>query len=61
MDTPSALQNRAVFRRSLAALGYVEGKNVVIEERSAEGNQERLRELGVSSRRSRSMSSLRQR
>jgi putative ABC transport system substrate-binding protein len=45
MDTPSALQNRAVFRRSLAALGYVEGKNVVIEERSAEGNQERLREL----------------
>ena len=45
MDTPSALQNRAVFRRSLAALGYVEGKNILIEERSADGHSERLGEL----------------
>jgi putative ABC transport system substrate-binding protein len=45
IDTPAALQNRAVFRQSLAALGYVEGKTVVIDERSAEGNSERLRVL----------------
>ena len=42
MDTPGALQNRAVFRQRLAALGYVEGKNIAIEERSAEGHAERL-------------------
>ena len=45
IDTPQALQARAVFRQSLAALGYVEGKTVVIDERSAEGNSERLRVL----------------
>jgi len=52
MDTPAALQNRSAFRRRLAALGYVEGKNIVIDERSAEGNSERLsalaRELAAS-------------
>src|SRR5439155_24651757 len=36
---------RSVFRQRLAALGYVEGKNIVIEERSADGNAERLGEL----------------
>jgi putative ABC transport system substrate-binding protein len=45
MDTPSTLRNRSVFRQRLSALGYVEGKNIVIEERSAEGNAERLGEL----------------
>jgi len=45
MDTPAALQDRSAFRQRLAALGYVEGKNIVIEERSAGGNPERLREL----------------
>ncbi len=45
MDTPGALQNRAVFRQRLAALGYVEGKSILIEDRSAEGNAERLRQL----------------
>ena len=45
MDTPSTSRNRSVFRQRLAALGYVEGKNIVIEERSAEGNAERLGEL----------------
>ena len=45
IDTPAALQNRSAFRQRLAALGYVEGKNIVIDERSAEGNPERLREL----------------
>src|SRR5207248_3618141 len=42
MDTPAASQNRSVFRQRLAVLGYVEGKNIVIEERSAEGHAERL-------------------
>jgi putative ABC transport system substrate-binding protein len=42
METPGAAQNRAVFRQQLTALGYVEGKNIVIEERSAEGDAERL-------------------
>jgi putative ABC transport system substrate-binding protein len=45
MNTPLALQDRSAFRQRLAALGYVEGKNIVIEERSAQGNPERLREL----------------
>ena len=45
INTPAALQNRSAFRQRLAALGYVEGKNIVIDERSAEGNPERLREL----------------
>jgi len=52
METPAALQNRAVFRQRLSVLGYVEGRNIVIEERSAEGNPERLgalaRELAAS-------------
>jgi putative ABC transport system substrate-binding protein len=42
METPAALQNRSAFRQRLAALGYVEGKNILIEERSAAGNAERL-------------------
>ena len=45
MDTPAALQDRSAFRQHLATLGYVEGKNILIEERSARGNPERLREL----------------
>jgi putative ABC transport system substrate-binding protein len=39
------LQFRAAFVDRLAALGYVEGRNVLIEERSAEGHAERLGEL----------------
>jgi len=46
MDTPASLQHRSVFRQRLAALGYVEGKNIVIDERSAGGNAERLSVLG---------------
>jgi len=34
-----------VFRQRLATLGYVEGKNIVIEDRSAEGHADRLGEL----------------
>jgi putative tryptophan/tyrosine transport system substrate-binding protein len=45
MDTPSASQNRLAFRQRLAALGYVEGKSIVVEERSAEGNMQRLGEV----------------
>jgi len=45
MDTPWNTQDRLVFRQRLAALGYVEGKNIVIDERSAEGHSERLGEL----------------
>jgi putative tryptophan/tyrosine transport system substrate-binding protein len=45
MDTPTNTRNRSVFRQRLAALGYVEGKNIVIEERSADGNTERLGDL----------------
>jgi putative tryptophan/tyrosine transport system substrate-binding protein len=35
------------FRQSLRELGYVEGKNVVIEWRSAEGNRDRQRALAA--------------
>ena len=35
------------FTRGLRELGYVEGKNLVIEWRSAEGNSERLMELAA--------------
>ena len=35
------------FRRGMRELGYVEGKNLVIEWRSAEGNSERLQELAA--------------
>jgi len=38
MDAPTAARNRAVFRQRLAALGCIEGKNLVIEQRSADGN-----------------------
>jgi len=39
------LRNRSLFSQSLATLGYFEGKNIVIEDRSAAGNSERLGEL----------------
>jgi len=37
--------NLEAFRRGLRELGYVDGQNVVIEYRSADGNQERFPEL----------------
>jgi putative ABC transport system substrate-binding protein len=42
MDDQALPQLRSAFRRRLSELGYVEGKNIVIEERSAEGHAERL-------------------
>jgi putative ABC transport system substrate-binding protein len=45
MDTLGGSRNRTVFRQRLAALGYVEGRNIAFEERSAGGSAERLREL----------------
>jgi putative ABC transport system substrate-binding protein len=52
MGDPMLLDFRSVFRQRLSALGYVEGKNILIEELSAEEHAERLielaRELAVS-------------
>jgi putative ABC transport system substrate-binding protein len=45
MSDPSLQQYRSAFRQRLSALGYVEGKNILLEERSAEGHPERLNEL----------------
>ncbi len=35
------------FRQGLRELGYTDGKNIVVEWRSAEGNQDRLKELAA--------------
>ena len=44
-EDPYIKRSTAVFRRRLAERGYVEGKAVLIEERYAEGNAQRLIEL----------------
>ena len=44
-DDPTIAHFRSVFLKRLSELGYVEGKNILIEERSAEGHAERLGEL----------------
>jgi putative ABC transport system substrate-binding protein len=46
--SPAALSDRAeAFRQGLRELGYVEGKNIVIESRYAEGRLERLPSLAA--------------
>src|SRR5258706_7687962 len=42
MDFVDSDYNYGPFRQGMRELGYVEGKNLVIEWRSAEGNNERL-------------------
>ena len=43
----SAGPSAAAFRQGLAGVGYVDGQNVVIEQRSAEGKFERFPELAA--------------
>jgi putative ABC transport system substrate-binding protein len=45
MDDPASLRYRAAFRQRLRELGYVEGTNIVIDERSADSHPERLDDL----------------
>jgi putative tryptophan/tyrosine transport system substrate-binding protein len=46
--SPAALSDRTeAFRRGLGELGYVEGKNIIIESRYAEGRLERLPALAA--------------
>ena len=50
LETTSAAGNAtnlAAFRQGLSELGYVEGRDIVIEYRSAEGRSERFKELAA--------------
>ena len=46
-DQATAHNNIATFRQSLKSLGYVEGKNLTLHLRFADGNAERLPELAT--------------
>jgi putative ABC transport system substrate-binding protein len=45
--TPDTLRNLEAFRQGLGELGWVEGKNIVIEWRYSAGRDERLRDLAA--------------
>ena len=47
LDTGLGTAFTEPFMRKLVELGYVEGRNVVIERKSAEGNPERLKDLAA--------------
>ena len=48
VSTPAAWASRVdAFRAGLRDLGYVEGKNIVVEYRFAQGQYERLSELAA--------------
>jgi putative tryptophan/tyrosine transport system substrate-binding protein len=42
LESPEARANFDAFRQGLAALGYIEGQNIVIEQRGADGQINRL-------------------
>ena len=45
--TPAAMQLFERFREALRGLGWVEGRNIVLDYRAAEGRSERVPELAV--------------
>ena len=45
--SPEQSSDLKAFRQGLAALGYIEGKNIIIEFRQAEGKVDRLPELAA--------------
>jgi putative ABC transport system substrate-binding protein len=47
LDTGLGAAFEAPFMQKLVELGYVEGKNIVIERRSGEGNRDRLSEFAA--------------
>src|SRR5689334_8075256 len=49
LDAPAATATARIegFRQGLRELGYIEGKNIAVEYRSAEGNPERRHEIAA--------------
>src|SRR5437899_12719021 len=45
--TPASQEQQRVFRQALRELGYVQGENILIEDRFAAGSEDRLREYAA--------------